>query len=471
MSFDKFFSQIPETDKKNGFNPFENKVKPIKPVENNKGNGKVIAVDDTETTTNASNAIVIADIKTTNNNPTNTDPTNSLEVANKYCRECKQTLPIIKFHKNGKYINPICAICRQKLRKATRYERKEGTKYCAQCTFTLPTKQFHSDASQPDGLNSSCIECRKKQCIVIKNTYDGNLKNLFKDLVHNAKNRFIKEGDARRPIKVYITIEDIKTLYTQNDKCALSGIKMTHEAKAREERTQHILNKYNISVDRIDSNKDYTLDNIRLVCGIVNRMRSDLTDNEFFLIISAVTERNRQRIHFLLNDSKISISDIKQNDSITAQLIDEQQSKIVIDTSTSRQKYSCKLDNFIKKLLLNTKHNINKRSKDLECTITENDIKKLYESTNGKCALTGISMTHIAYQNSDKVLKNKWNMSIDRVNSTKGYIPNNIQLVCSIINKMKGDLRDSKILLVCDKIYRTRRKEVDKSILDFVCSL
>ena len=176
------------------------------------------------------------------------------------------------------------------------------------------------------------------------------------------------------------------------------------------------------------------------------------------------------RIHTLLKDSKISISDIKQNESIIAQLIDEQQAKIVIDTTTSIQKYSCNINNFIKKLLLTTKHNINKRSKDLEYTIIENDIKKLYDSTNGKCAITGISMTHIARQNKDKIPKNKWNMSIDRIDSNKGYIPNNIQLVCSIVNKMKGDLRDSKLLLVCHNIYRTRRKEVDKSVLDCVCS-
>ena len=35
---------------------------------------------------------------------------------------------------------------------------------------------------------------------------------------------------------------------------------------------------------------------------------------------------------------------------------------------------------------------------------------------------------------------------------------------------MKGDLRDNKFLLVCYKIYRTKRKEVDQTVLDLVCS-
>lgn len=36
----------------------------------------------------------------------------------------------------------------------------------------------------------------------------------------------------------------------------------------------------NASVDRIDPGKDYSIDNVRLVCNHVNMMRSNLSDNE-----------------------------------------------------------------------------------------------------------------------------------------------------------------------------------------------
>ena len=42
----------------------------------------------------------------------------------------------------------------------------------------------------------------------------------------------------------------------------------------------HIINKHNISIDRIDSNVGYTKDNVRLVCAIINSVRFDFNDDE-----------------------------------------------------------------------------------------------------------------------------------------------------------------------------------------------
>ena len=53
---------------------------------------------------------------------------------------------------------------------------------------------------------------------------------------------------------------------------------------------QHIINKFNISVDRIDSNKDYSKDNIQLVGAIINRIKSDLSNDEFTEICNMVTK-------------------------------------------------------------------------------------------------------------------------------------------------------------------------------------
>lgn len=36
----------------------------------------------------------------------------------------------------------------------------------------------------------------------------------------------------------------------------------------------------NVSIDRIDSDKGYTIDNVQLVCMAVNQMKSDLTNEE-----------------------------------------------------------------------------------------------------------------------------------------------------------------------------------------------
>ena len=44
----------------------------------------------------------------------------------------------------------------------------------------------------------------------------------------------------------------------------------------------------NLSIDRIDSNLDYTMSNIQLVCAIVNVMKSNLTMDEFKVWIQAI---------------------------------------------------------------------------------------------------------------------------------------------------------------------------------------
>jgi hypothetical protein len=38
---------------------------------------------------------------------------------------------------------------------------------------------------------------------------------------------------------------------------------------------------YNISIDRIDSNKDYLKNNIQLVCATLNQLKTDLKNEHF----------------------------------------------------------------------------------------------------------------------------------------------------------------------------------------------
>ena len=73
----------------------------------------------------------------------------------------------------------------------------------------------------------------------------------------------------------------------QGKKCALSGIEMTY-----------VLGKgyipTNISIDRIDSSKSYSEDNIQLVCRAVNEMKRALTVEEFLLFCESVTNFNNK---------------------------------------------------------------------------------------------------------------------------------------------------------------------------------
>lgn len=379
----------------------------------------------------------------------------------KYCEGCDETLPISSFHKNGKSIHPDCKDCRQKKRKNIRYPRKEGTKQCPGCGIEYPTAEFNTDQSQTDGLQSSCKTCKYKKRLIYLSTYDGFTKCLFKDLRSNAK---------ARNISVNIKLEDIQELYIkQNGKCAITNIKMTHQATERAKDSQHILNKWNISVDRINSSKPYTINNIQLVCAIINRMKTILSNDNFLSVCSAVTQKNFNTINklkLLSIDSTFNYNcPINKTNSLITNLIDDMQNKQITKLDNSMQKWSCSFNGYIKKLYLNIKHNLKKRAKNLSFKITEDDIKDLYIKQEGQCSISGIKMTYIGYQGADHTKINNWNISVDRINSSKGYTKDNIQLICVIINRMKTDLTSSELLLLCDNVNKINFDKINEIIL------
>jgi len=60
----------------------------------------------------------------------------------------------------------------------------------------------------------------------------------------------------------------------------------------------------------------------------------------------------------------------------------------------------------------------------------------LWKSQQGKCAITKMPMTH--------EFKNLRSISVDRIDSAKGYIVGNIQLVCQWVNLAKGSHSDDE---------------------------
>ena len=95
-------------------------------------------------------------------------------------------------------------------------------------------------------------------------------------------------------------------------------------------------------------------------------------------------------------------------------------------------------------------------------------MKSQLEKQNGRCIITGLLMTNICYQNSvnDRHKINKWNISVDRIDSNKGYTIDNIQLICNVVNRMKSDLTDNELLLLCNNIYKKNFDRINKLILE-----
>lgn len=77
----------------------------------------------------------------------------------------------------------------------------------------------------------------------------------------------------------------------------------------------------------------------------------------------------------------------------------------------------------------------------------------LWDKQNGKCAISGMDMTYIS--NCGRI---PTNVSVDRIDSAKGYIKGNVQLVCMAVNQMKSDLDMQTLLTFCEAILINARK-------------
>ena len=91
------------------------------------------------------------------------------------------------------------------------------------------------------------------------------------------------------------------------------------------------------------------------------------------------------------------------------------------------------LEGRLKALVNGTKYSVKIRGRakrNLEHSITYEDLVNLYDRQGGRCALTGRAMTTIT--------KDPNVISVDRINNDIGYTKENIQLVTGQVNRCKN---------------------------------
>jgi hypothetical protein len=74
-------------------------------------------------------------------------------------------------------------------------------------------------------------------------------------------------------------------------------------------------------------------------------------------------------------------------------------------------------------------------------------LMELFDRQAGRCAVTGLTMTH-----QRDIGRFSENISIDRLDSTKGYERNNIRLVCAAVNLMRQEMTDDELRLWANRI-------------------
>ena len=92
--------------------------------------------------------------------------------------------------------------------------------------------------------------------------------------------------------------------------------------------------------------------------------------------------------------------------------------------------------------------------RNLEFNISIEDVWNLFLQQNRKCALTGIDIKF----NPRKSKLKEATASLDRIDSSKGYIIDNVQWVHKVINNLKMDLDEQEFIDWCNKVSEYRGK-------------
>lgn len=172
-------------------------------------------------------------------------------------------------------INFRCSCGKESLKKRDVFERMKF-KCCENCgrKFKYPEKRkTRTDIFNSNGIGYTWIT----------------------NITLNNIRGFINQ----RVIEVSITTDDLyKQLLKQNFRCALTNIKL--------DILWYIKAESNASIDRIDSNKGYTPDNIQWVIKEVNRMKNSFSQDYFIKICKLVSQKYDNSDPSLENDIIVS---------------------------------------------------------------------------------------------------------------------------------------------------------------------
>ena len=168
------------------------------------------------------------------------------------------------------------------------------TKICNRCKEAKPLAMFTKNKSSSDGLQYKCRACDKdyqkkrradnlQQSLEYGRAYQKKRRENFdyrlQMLINASKQR------AKNKNRVHeITVNDIKEVYPKDGKCPIFGFELEFNNAGFRENSP--------SIDRIDSTKGYTVDNIQIISWKANRIKSYATVEELETIVAYMKQGN-----------------------------------------------------------------------------------------------------------------------------------------------------------------------------------
>jgi hypothetical protein len=201
------------------------------------------------------------------------------QVKVKVCKSCNKELTLDNFWRQPNNKDDLfgkCKTCAMKLVNDNTLKKQflinDNIWICNSCNepFELTHENFNLDCTTSTGFKNRCRKCLKKSRLRFTRMIDSDsLEHYLKEIINGAKGR-----SRNKKIEFNLSLPIVKDLYNkQKGLCAITGMQMTHTILKGRINT-------NISIDRINPSKGYIIDNIQLVCIVINIMKSTLTIDE-----------------------------------------------------------------------------------------------------------------------------------------------------------------------------------------------
>jgi len=110
----------------------------------------------------------------------------------------------------------------------------------------------------------------------------------------------------------------------------------------------------------------------------------------------------------------------------------------------SRQRYFSKKHSTLEGRYAGWKSAVEKKRTKTQWEVDLIFIKYLYKKQNGRCFYSGKDLTMEA--------RSEYVISLDRIDSSKGYLKNNVVLCCADINFMKNCLDKQRFINLCNYV-------------------
>jgi len=249
--------------------------------------------------------------------------------------------------------------------------------------------------------------CKKEKLDKLWKGYEAISGTYWHRLKNNAKTRRIKFSiDIREAWQQFVS---------QNKRCAITNIPLRFE-RLYKWGTAHL---QTASLDRINNKKGYVAGNIQWVHKQINKIKGSLDYCELLIWAKAICGISTPEDVDLLCESRYVIP--------------------------------CKWKGY--KLISGDYWGNLKRgaaNRGIEFNVSIQDAWNLYEHQSSKCALSGANITFVRRYAEDR---DKQSASLDRIDSSKGYVIGNIQWIHKVLNHLKWDITQDELLYWCKLIY------------------